>query len=375
MRLTEDKLNRTLKIVAIITLSLIALFVFSQFKGLVSAISAGLKSVIVPFLVAFLFNFILYPIVEFFEDKGVRPRWLIVSVIFLVIFGILIGIIVWVSPYVVHQLNQLITERFPAIFDNLMESLERMNFSPDLIDQVTGQLRSGVESYVLTLIESLSKSLSLLFEVLVTIVLIPIILFFMMKDYDLVGDGILKAVPSRWREHFAILSKRINEVTGLYLRGQFLIMIGIGTVATIGYSLIGLDYAILFGIIVGLTNIIPYIGATIAAIVPVTYALLSSSGPEWWVVLALNIGFQFVEGNILQPVIMSKQLDMHPLIIIAAILGFGSLLGVVGVIFATPIAGIIKVSVTYYQEVKGNKINLNERELIEGSNNYNQLGG
>lgn len=353
MRISDEKLNRWLKIVAILTLTLIALFVFSQFRGVVSAIREGLKSVIIPFLVAFLFNFILYPVVEFFEDKGLRPRWLIVSVIFLVIFGLLVGTVVWVSPYVFKQLNQLINDRIPAIFQNLMESLKRLNISPEVIEQITKSIQDGVQKQALDLLTSL-KSFSLIFDALVTVILIPIILFFMMKDYDQVGEGIIQAVPNRFRGHFTELSKRINEVIGLYLRGQFLIMFGIGTVATIGYSLIGLDYAVLFGIIVGITNIIPYIGATIAAIIPVSYALLSSSGPEWYTVLALNIGFQFVEGNILQPVIMSKQLDMHPLIIIAAILGFGSLLGVVGVIFATPIAGIIKVSVNYYREVKGN---------------------
>lgn len=364
MRLTDEKLNKTLKIVAIITLSLISLYVFSQFRGLIGAISAGLKSVIIPFFVAFIFNFILYPIVEYFEDKGVRPRWLIVSLIFLVIFGILIGIIVWISPRVVEQLNQLITERIPSLFTNVMQSLERLNFNPSLIDKISSSIQKTLEKQADGIIPQLTKSFSLLFELMVTIVLIPIILFFMMKDYDQVGEGILRAVPRKWREHFTVLSKRINDVIGLYLRGQFLIMFAIGIFATIAYSLIGLDYAILFGIIVGITNIIPYIGATVAAIIPVSYALLSKSGPEWWLVLGLNISFQFVEGNILQPVIMSKQLDMHPLIIIAAILGFGSLLGVVGVIFATPIAGIIKVCVNYYNEVKASS----EIELLEGSN-------
>lgn len=365
MRLTDEKLARTLKIMGIVTLSLISIFILSQFQGVIGSLKAGVQSVAVPFLIAFFINFLLYPIVIYLEEKGVRPRWVIVSLLFVVIFGIIIGLLMWVMPTIIAQLTKLLTTNLDSLFASLMKTLEELNFSPNLIDSISKELQGFDDESTTELIKNLTRSIPKMFDILMTTILIPIILFFMLKDHSNVGEGLYKSVPVRFRDHFAILTKRINETIGLYLRGQFIIMIGIGTIATIGYSLIGLDYAIVFGVIVGLTNIIPYIGATIAAIIPVAYALLANDAgaPSWWLVLALNLSFQFIEGNILQPVIMSKQLNMHPLLIIAAILFFGSTLGIIGVIFATPIAGIIKVFINYVQEVREAK----ENSELEGN--------
>lgn len=354
MKFSDEKLNRTIKILAIITLVLLALFLVSQFSGIIGSIKAAISSVVVPFLTAFFISFLIYPIVVFLEDKGLRPRWLVVSLIFILIAGLVILVFSIIIPIVTAQLSELITDRLPALYQSMLSAIEKYEY--EFIDDILKMTQSGLKTYALNAVTKITTSIPILFEVIVTMVLIPIILFFMLKDRDHIADGIVSVVPSRFRDHFIILTKRINDTIGLYFRGQFIIMFAIGTVATLGYMVIGLDYAIVFGVIVGLTNIIPYIGATIAAVIPVTYSLLAKDATPWYMVLILNLMFQFVEGNILQPVIMSKQLDMHPLLIIAAILGFGSLLGVVGVIFATPIAGIIKVCILYYKEVQAMKL-------------------
>jgi predicted PurR-regulated permease PerM len=352
MRLSEEKLTRMMKMMVIVTLVLLSLFIFSQFTGLIGAVRGTFKSVVTPFLVAFFINFLIYPIVVYLEDKGLRPRWLIVALIFAVILGIFVVVFTILTPIIVDQLIELIDIRIPALYQGILDSIQSLNLDNELVDEIITSTQAGIKSTALKAVTGLTTSIPKIFSGIMTVVLIPIILFYMLKDRNKIGEGFYKVVPVSFREHFVVLVKRINDTIGLYLRGQFIIMFGIGSIATLGYKLIGLDYAIVFGVVVGLTNIIPYVGATIAAIVPVTYALLAKDAAPWYLVLVLNLSFQFVEGNILQPVIMSKQLDMHPLIILAAILGFGSLLGVVGVIFAVPIAGIIKVCILYYKEVK-----------------------
>lgn len=355
MNLTEDKLTKIIKVMLIITLVLTSLYIFSQFSGFISSIRAALSAVLTPFLIAFFINFLIFPIVVYAEDKGLRPRWLIVTFIYLVIFSIL-GLLFYVlTPLVAQQLQSLVFVRIPGIYENVIKELETLNIQDnELLQNILTSTQTGIKDYILNTVIAITTQVPNIISSIFTVVLTPIILFYVLKDHNQIGEGFYKIVPVKYKEHFVELVKRINATLGLYIRGQIIIMFGIGVIASLGYTLIGLDYALVFGVIVGLTNIIPYIGATLSAIVPVTYALLTGTVP-WYTVLLLNLSFQFVEGNILQPVIMSKQLDMHPLVILAAILGFGSLFGVLGVIFAVPLAGLIKVCIIYYNEVKEKK--------------------
>lgn len=352
MQITDQRLNKIIKILLIIALFLLCLYLLSQFSGLLNSIMAAIKAILTPFLIAFLINFLIYPLVIYAEDKGIRPRWLIVTLIYIIFFGI-IAIIFWqVTPLVIEQLKDLVLIKIPEIYNTINEMVGKLNIddSPTLLN-IFNQIEKGIQDYLTNAIVSAGTSVSNIVSFIFTIVLSPIILFYMLKDHNEISEGIYKVFPSKYKMHISELMKRTNDTLGLYIRGQIIIMFGIGVISTLGYTLIGLDNAILFGIIVGLTNIIPYIGATIAAVIPITYSLLTGDVP-WYYILLLNIGFQFVEGNILQPVIMSKQLDIHPLLILAAILGFGSLFGVLGVIVAVPLAGLIKVGILYYYEVK-----------------------
>lgn len=356
----DQKLSRIIKILVIITLSLLSLYVFSQFTGFITSVRDAIRSVLVPFLIAFFINFLIYPLVIYAEEKGIRPRWIIVAFLYVVIFSI-IGVILWiVTPLVIEQVKDLVLNKIPSIYESFRQRIEELHLEdhPALLN-IYNQIQDGIQKYLTSAVVSAGTQVSRITSFIFTIVLSPIILFYMLKDHSEIGEGLYKVVPKKYQIHYIEITKRINETLGLYIRGQIILMCGIAVVATVGYTLIGLDYAILFGIIVGLTNIIPYIGATIAAIVPVTYSLLTGSTP-WYYILLMNFGFQFIEGNILQPVIMSKQLDIHPLIILAAILGFGSLLGVMGVIFAVPLTGIIKVIFQYYYELQA------KTELEEG---------
>lgn len=352
--ITDEKLNKIIKILIIITLVLVCFYIIAQFSGLINNIMGAIRAVIIPFLIAFFVNFLIYPLVVYAENKGIRPRWLIVSLLYVIIFGT-IGVVVWqITPIVIEQLKDLVLNEIPKIYDNFNEYIAKLNLDEsETLKNIYEQIQTGLQSYLISAIVSAGTSVSNLISLIFTLVLSPIILFYMLKDHSEISEGIYSIVPVKYKIHFAELVKRTNDTIGLYIRGQLILMVTIAVVATLGYTIIGLDNSILFGIIVGLTNIIPYIGATIAAIVPITYSLLTGDVP-WYYILLLNICFQFVEGNILQPIIMSKQLDIHPLIILAAILGFGSLFGVIGIIVAVPLAGLIKVCILYYYEVKEN---------------------
>ena len=133
-------------------------------------------------------------------------------------------------------------------------------------------------------------------------------------------------------------------------------MVVLGSVATIAYKLIGLKYYFFFGFLVGVTNIIPYFGLIIAAVPPIVYTFIATSGPGPLLVLVVNVVLQFFEGNIFQPLIMSHQLSLHPIVIIISILFFGSLFGALGVIFASPIAASIRVIYRFFRDLRKEKL-------------------
>lgn len=358
MQFPEEKLNKIIRLMIIVTLILTSLYIFSQFDGFISSVGGALSAVLVPFLIAFFINFLIYPLVIYAENKGLRPRWLVVTFIYLIIFTILGVILYLIIPIVAQQVQELFLYKLKNIIETYQEDIRRILSESEKLKNIYDNILLRLSANAELIIQKFATSIPSIFGSIFTIVLTPIILFYYLKDHNEIGEGIYKIVPIKYKEHFFELTKRINQTIGLYIRGQVIIMFGIGVISTLGYTLVGLDYAIVFGIIVGLTNIIPYVGATISAVVPVAYTLITGDVP-WYVILLLNFSFQFVEGNILQPVIMSKQLDMHPLVILAAILCFGSLFGVFGVILAVPITGLIKVCIIYYNEVKNKNKNEN----------------
>jgi len=260
----------------IITLVLISLFILSQFNGLINAITGALSAVLTPFLIAFFVNFLIFPLVVYAEDKGIRPRWLIVTIIYVIIFSILGFLVYILTPIVAEQLRELVFERSIVIYNNVTKQVEALNVQDNqILQNIFSTTQTGIQKYIEETVTAITTSIPKIFSAVLTVILTPIILFYILKDHNQIGEGFYKIVPLQFKEHFVELVKRINETIGLYIRGQIIIMFGIGVFASLVYTLIGLDYALVFGVIVGLTNIIPYIGATVSAIVPVTYAILT----------------------------------------------------------------------------------------------------
>jgi putative permease len=183
------------------------------------------------------------------------------------------------------------------------------------------------------------------------VVVLPVLLIYYLLDFEMINDTIRSIIPKRFEKDASDLGSRLSNTVGAYIRGQLLLMVAIGIVATLLYRLIGLEYFFIFGIIVGLTNIIPYFGAIIAMVPVVIYAVITSdTGPGPIVVVLVNVGLQMIEGNIFQPIIMGRQLEMHAIVIILSILFFGSLFGTIGVVFAAPLAATIRVLVDFYRD-------------------------
>lgn len=361
-KLLSDKvLNKALKVLSIVLLFLAVLFMASQFSAVWDKILGAIGSVIVPVALAWLISLVIYPIIKLLERRGVGPRGLSVTVVYIgtaVIIGLMFY---YITPFVLDQIAEFfelggdyyaISDYFQGDFkDNFIFGQDVYNWLATTINE------SGlVENTIANAADNLSSRVSSTMLSIITIIFIlPILLLFYLLDYELVNDSLRSIIPTKYEKGSSELGSRLSQTVGAYVRGQLFLMVAIGTVATIIYKLIGLKYFFIFGLIVGVTNIIPYFGAVIAMIPVVIYTVITrdqAGGVNPLFVVGVNVGLQFIEGNIFQPIIMGRQLSIHPLIIIVSILFFGSLFGTLGIIFASPLAATIRVLIEFYKEKK-----------------------
>jgi putative permease len=357
--LKDEFLNKALKVLGIVLLFFAVIFMATQFKDLWIKLWDAVSSALVPFLLAWLISLVVYPLVKVFERRGVGPRGLSVIIVYLLIATILYFAVALLAPLVIDQIRDFFDVQYPQLVSYFQEDF-RTEFilGPELYDQISQTItESGaIDNTVSAFLDSITSSLgSTLINIVTIVMVLPILLLYYLLDYELINDNIRSLIPVKYEKDASDLGNRLNHTVGAYIRGQLGLMVAIGIVATIAYRLVGLEYFFVFGLIVGLTNIIPYFGAIIA-LVPVLIFTIITDSVNPFLILGINVILQFLEGNIFQPIIMGRQLEMHPLLIIGSILFFGSLFGALGVIFAAPIAATIRVLINFYKEKKEARI-------------------
>lgn len=359
--ISDQTLNRIIKYLAIVLLVLAILFMAIQFKDLWNWITAAVKSAIVPVSLAYLIALIIFPLVKYLEKKGIGPRGLSLAIVFVLSAALIFASFYFITPLVISEINNFFSNDFPRIITYItVDMRDSFIFGSDIYDRIMTYIEDTniIGEWLNNLLPSFLASIgSVAIPLVTTIALLPILLIYYLLDYEVINERLRSIIPAKHEKNAAELGSRLNQTVGAYLRGQLLLMLAIGSVATIVYKLIGLKYFFVFGLIVGVTNIIPYFGTIIAAVPPIVYAFISAPvGPGPLLVLLVNVVIQFIEGNIFQPIIMGHQLEIHPIIIIISILFFGSLFGTLGVVFASPIAASIRVIWNFFKELKARKL-------------------
>lgn len=333
----------------------VALLIFNQLDFVFQPIIVIISSILMPFVIALLLYYLFVPVIDFLEKYKVKRIWG-VTLLFLALAGILVGLVVIAVPALQEQVISLINS-FPSFVESISDMVMRLvqNIpASDQLDQIiqsienwVGQLPQNIARFLQQGFSGLSSVLSGLTSVVVTVVTAPIILFFLLKDADRFFNGFLSIIPPTWRTGLIRVASEINTQVGSYIKGQLIIATSIGVMMYIGFMIIGLEYSGILAVVAGFTSIIPYIGPTLAFIPALIIALISS----WFMVVKLIIVWlvvQFIDGNLIEPNVMGRQLNVHPLTIIIVLLVMGDLLGIFGLIFGVPIYAILKVIVVYW---------------------------
>lgn len=302
--------------------------------------------VLAPFLVAIVLAYLLeWPVGRLVAMK--MPRTLAVVLVVIGFLSLMTLALFGLTPIVWNQISNLISD-IPTMFNNLQRFLTSLpDRYPDLIEpHFMVDLMNTMRDKVLVLGESLVKgSLSSLVSLAtlgVYLILVPLLIFFLLKDKAELLAMFAGLMPKN-RRLTSRVSEEMNEQISNYIRGKVIEIFVVGVVSYVVFFLMDLRYAVLLGVLVGLSVLIPYIGAAVVT-VPVAMVAMFQWGITvdfWWLLVAYGI-IQALDGNVLVPILFSEAVNLHPVMIIVSVLVFGGFWGFWGVFFAIPLATLVK---------------------------------
>ena len=323
-------------------LSLLALLLFTF------VILVTIENLLVSSLVAFVISYTLAPFVSTLERQG-WPRGRATVVVFLAVGVLLVGFGFWLFPYLGRTLSGLQGD-MPHYIQGLgqfiteLESRIRSIAGPLANFDVTGKVEAQLTQWTQDFFDRLPTFLKSFFTVML---LGPFLAYFMVKDGRAVVNVVLGLVPNPVFEAALSLVHQINMQIGQFVRARILESLIVGLVTAIGLLVIGFPYAVLLGVIAGLTNFIPYLGPLMGAVPAFLIALVNGQTGLAIVLVALvYVVAQLIDAGLLIPVLVAKIVDLHPVTVIVVIIAGAQLLGVLGMIISIPVASTLKVTFT-----------------------------
>jgi predicted PurR-regulated permease PerM len=313
-----------------------------------------LAPVLTPFIAAGLLAYIADPLADRLE-RWRFPRAAAVIVVFLLTFGFLGLLVLLVVPMVNAQVGALL-DALPAIVSQV-EQVWWPRLAP-FLDFEPGEdvgfaafiTRYGemATAWGSSLLLSVTRSGGALAAAVISLFLIPILTFYLLRDWDTIVSRIGALVPIRQRDTVFGLAQETDDVLSAFLRGQILVMISLGVIYSVGLSLIGLRFAIAIGVIAGLVSFVPYLGFVFGILLAgLTVAL--EPDPLWrlaGVVATFSLA-QMIEGSFLTPKLVGNRIGLHPVLVIFAVAAGGRLFGFFGILLALPMAAVLSVLIRF----------------------------
>jgi|TARA_Y100000310_G_scaffold345590_1_gene466978 putative permease len=323
---------------------------FSMLLLLVFIVILTLGNLLAPVLTGLVLAFVMQGLITYLVSLRV-PNSVAVPVTFFTFLGIFFAFFLFVIPRVWRQMTNLFNE-LPNMVEKGQALLELLPESfPDLITSEkvatwVDMLGAEVAQFGQWLVSYSLSQLPLLMSILVYTLLVPILVFFFLKDKDLLLNWFLSFLPKE-KPLMNKIGREMGEQMANYMRGKVIEILIAGSATYILFVIVGLNYAALLGFLVGLSVIIPYLGVAVVTIpvVLIAYSQWGWSGQLLIVMLLYGV-IQALDGLILVPKLFSEVVNLHPIAIITAVLVFGGLWGLWGVFFAIPLATLIKAIMT-----------------------------
>ncbi|MEB6676590.1 chloramphenicol efflux transporter CxpE [Acinetobacter haemolyticus] len=314
-----------------------------------------LKPIVIPFVGAFLIAYFFSPLVDVLV-KIKLPRWLAISVVFIGI-GVTLTVVLWfLAPLVwkqliyardsipagIHWVNATFLPWMSETFDLVPMEIDTDQISKVVMEYVqTNYSSDSIQTFALRLAQS---GLNFI-QIGGIIILIPIISFYFLLDWERMLQSLRRLIPRPYEASTLKIIRECHSVLGAFVKGQFLVMLLLGVIYAVGLQFIGLEVGLIIGMVAGLASIIPYLGFAVGIIAAVI-ATLFQFGLDWTQLLLVGAVFlvgQMVEGYILQPFLLGDKIGLSPVAVVFAVLAGAQLAGFLGMLIALPVAAVIVV--------------------------------
>lgn len=340
-----------------------------------------LKPIVIPFVGAFFIAYLFSQPVNWLARF--LPRWLAITNVFLVIMLVMVWATWFVVPLVWKQLVYFrdsvpvgikwINHTFLPWVSHTF-NVERMQIDTDQLSNVVMdyiQTNYSIDSLQTMALSIVQSGLSFI-QVSGTVLLIPIISFYFLLDWNRMLSRMHKLIPPRIEGKTLIIVKDCHEVLGAFVKGQFLVMFLLGLVYAVGLQLVGIEVGLIIGMVAGLASIIPYLGFAVGIIAAII-ATLFQFGLDW-VHLAMVLGVfmvgQMVEGYILQPFLLGDKIGLSPVAVVFAVLAGAQLGGFLGMLVALPVAAVIVVLLKHLRQYYEQSEFYQPRLVIDPDNHH-----
>lgn len=305
--------------------------------------------ILTPLFIGYIIAWIFHPLVMFLNRNGFK-KGLAVVIVYIGFIALLYLFMSMLLPTVINQFNDLVSS-LPKIFNSIKDFINDFlknidNVNPATINNIRNTIYSNIGGFFNGIVEDLpNKVLGImgsLFSGIGTLLISLIIGFYMLFDFDSIQKHFVKLIPKKYRYEITELINEIGHQLRKYVNGVFgvasIILVG----CSIGFAIIGLKAPLLFGMFCGITDLIPYIGPYIGGAAAVIVGF-SQSPLIGILALVVIIVFQTLESYIIQPIVMSKTMKLHPVTILIGLTVFGSFFGIAGMVLATPIIAFLKI--------------------------------
>ena len=312
--------------------------------------------VLSPLFIGILVAWLLDPVVKWLKKKGVR-RSLGSTVSYIVLLGSIILIFYAMIPVLRDQLTDF-AQMVPGVIDSIKEWINGIFNNLNEIEgfdalAVKDSIFEKIELFGTKLTEALPNKIfniiKTLFSGLGNFVIGLIIGFYFLLGFENIDDTLITVLPKKYQKESKKLLDDVNQAFRDFVSGSLVDCVFVFVITSIGLWAIGLKAPLLFGLFCGITNIIPYVGPYIGGI-PAVIVGLSQSPLIGILTLVINVVIQFLEGNFLKPIIMSKSTKLHPVTIMVGLLVFGHFWGIIGMVVSTPIISAAKTIFNHFNE-------------------------
>ena len=343
--------NQFVTVLLVIFLLALNIFMITRISYIFEPIQIAFSIIGPPIIFAVIFYYLLTPLVDWLEKKRFS-RNTAIAFVFSVVILLIIGGMNYIVPIIQRQVASLI-DTWPEYWRNFIgqvETLFNIEVLSDFMNQtedtsVIETLTEQTTSLLNATVGGIGSVIGTITRVFITLFTMPFVLFYLLKDGKQIPYRVSRYIPTKARPTVNKLLIDINRQISYYVRGQLIVAIFVGFMFYIGFSIVGLDFALTLGIFAGFMNLIPYLGSFIATIPALIIAVVDS--PFMLFKVLIVFGFeQLLEGRVISPQVLGNSLKIHPVNIIFLLLVAGRLFGLMGVVFGIPGYAIIRIVVS-----------------------------